>query len=100
MLACGGLRIHVLDEGQVMNAEIYAELVEDKFTDWCGNCEYLVCDYEACLRGDLAKHALTKTPLKLVDPYPKRSQDFNAIENAWDLLKVRMQETLPVNLET
>ena len=80
-------------------ADIYAELVEDKFIDWCGNCEYLVCDYERCIRGSLALHALSKTPLKLVEPYPQVSQDFNAIENAWDLLKDRVQETAPTHLE-
>ena len=27
MLACGGLSIHVLEDGETMNADIYAELV-------------------------------------------------------------------------
>ena len=25
-----------------MDKVLYVELVEDKFDDWCGNCEYLV----------------------------------------------------------
>ena len=100
MLAAGRLHIHVLEEGEVMNQDLYAELVEDRFPDWCGDCEHLVCDFEKCLRSELAMHALTKTPLKLVDPYPKVSQDFNAIENAWAILKGRLQETQPTHLET
>ena len=99
MLACGGLHIHILEEGEVMEQNLYGELVEEKFENWCGNCVYLVCDYERCLRSDLALHALSKTPLKLVDPYPKVSQDFNAIENAWKIVRERLDETMPVELE-
>ena len=99
MLACGGLYVHVLDEGQAMNEDVYVELIEDKFDDWCGNCEYLVCDYERCLRSSSSLHALGKTPLKLVDGYPKVSQDFNAIENAWAIMKERLAETQPTTLE-
>ena len=99
MLACGGLYIHILEEGEVMEQNLYAELIEEKFEKWCGNCEYLVCDYERCLRCDLALHALSKTPLKLVDPYPKVSQDFNAIENAWAIVKERLDQTMPQQLE-
>ena len=99
MLACGGLRVHVLPEGETMDRYVYAELVEDKFDDWRGNCEYLVCDYERCLRSEEALLALDKAGLKLVEGYPKCSQDFNAIENAWGILKERLDETLPVNLE-
>ena len=83
MLAMGVLHIHILEEGESMNQLVYAELIEDKFEDWCGNCEYLVCDYESCLRSDTALHALRKTSLRLLDPYSVSSQDFNAMENAW-----------------
>ena len=31
--------------------------------------------------------------------YPRSSQDFNAIENAWDLLRRRLDTTLPRTLE-
>ena len=100
MLACGALYIHVLAEGEVMNSYLYAELVEEKFGEWCGNCEYLVCDHEACLRSPDALLALSKVHLQLVDPYPAVSQDFNAIENAWKLVRERLNETMPVNLES
>ena len=99
MLACGVLHIHVLDEGESMDETLYTELIDDKFEEWRGNCDYLVCDYERCLRTDAAVHALKKANLTLVDPYPKNSQDFNAIENAWDLLQSRLHETQPAGLE-
>ena len=58
-----------------------------------------MCDYERCLRSASALHALSKTPLQLVEPYPRVSQDFNAIENAWGILKKRLMHTMPTNLE-
>ena len=36
----------------------------------------------------------------VVEPYPKVSQDSNAIENVWGILKERLLETLPTHLES
>ena len=44
-------------------------------------------------------HVLIRANLKLVECYPVVSQDFNAIENVWDILKTRLDETMPVHLE-
>ena len=100
MLACGVLHIHVLAEGESMDKHVYSDLVENKFEEWCGSCEHLVCDYERCLRSEEALISLRKaTNLKLVEDYPKTSQDFNAIENAWATLKKRLDHTMPVKLE-
>ena len=73
--------------------------LEDKFDDWRMNCEYLVCDHERCLRTDDALLALRTANLQLVD-FPKCSQDFNAIENAWKILRERLDQTHPVALES
>ena len=100
VLAHGALYIHILEQGETMCNWLYSDLVDDKFSDWCGNCEYVVCDYEHCLRSQEAVDALHRAGLKLVDPYPVASQDFNAIENAWDILRKRLDETMPVRLET
>ena len=70
-----------------------------KFDDWSGNCEHLVCDFEACLRSGEAVEALSKIGLTLVDGYPQCSQDFNAIENAWAIVKERLDQTMPVQIE-
>ena len=49
MLASGVLHIEVLAGGESMDKYTYSELIEEKFEDWSGHCEYLVCDYERCL---------------------------------------------------
>ena len=99
-LACGVIHLHVLDEGDVMDTVLYTELVEDKFEGWAGDCEWLVCDFERCIRSESAVRALGKIGLKLVENYPRCSQDFNAIENVWAILKERLDETVPVQLES
>ncbi|CAK0803632.1 unnamed protein product, partial [Prorocentrum cordatum] len=71
MLASGVLNIHVLDEGEVMDRSVYVELIEDKFDEWSLNCEFVVCDYERCLRTPEALQALNRSGMKLVEEYPK-----------------------------
>jgi len=99
MLSEGTLHIHILDEGEAMNNEVYTELVEDKFEKWLGGCRYLVQDFERCLRSAGPMHAFKKFGVELVKGYPRCSQDFNAIENCWKLLRDRLYATLPVGLE-
>ena len=44
--------------------------------------------------------ALEQLGVALVEDYPRVSQDFfNAIENAWKLLRERLSDTLPMGLE-
>ena len=100
MLACGVIHIEILDEGEAMDTTLYVELIEDKFENWMGNCEYLVCDFEGCIRGQPAVNALQKVGLTLVEDYPVSSQDFNAMENVWFILKQRLDESMPVCLES
>ena len=66
MLACGRLHIHILDEGETMNQDVYVELMEDKFEEWVGNCTYLVQDFERCLRTDLSVDAIRRAGLALL----------------------------------
>lgn len=100
MLACGVINIEVLDEGESMDTSLYVELIEDKFEDWCLNCEQLVCDFEGCIRSEPAVRALQQVGLTLVEDYPVSSQDFNAMENVWFILKQRLDETMPTHLES
>ena len=99
VLAEGILHIHILDEKEVMNQELYVELIEDKFEDWLGGCCYLVQDFEKCLRAPQSLKALKRIGVELVEGYPRSSQDFNAIENCWDLLRDRLFATMPKRLE-
>ena len=100
LLADGKLFVHVLPEGQAMNRTTYAWLVEKKFPDWLGNCEYLVQDFERCLRCPEPLAAMKSIGVQLVEEYPRTSQDFNAIENIWKLLRDRLAETLPSAMES
>ena len=98
MLACGGIYIHILGEGESMDEYLYTELVEDHFDDWRGNCEYMICDHERCLHTEMSLRAVQSANLKVVE-FPKRSQDFNAMENAWFILRQRLDQTQPRSLE-
>jgi len=100
LLSDGFLHIHVLDEGEVMDSSLYSSLVEDKFGDWMLSTKYLVQDFEKCLRTQESQDALKNSGIELVQNYPKVSQDFNAIENAWKELRERLYTTLPTYLET
>ena len=64
MLSDGRLHIHVLDAGVVMNQEMCLELIEDRFEDWAGNCEYLVQDFERRLRTEYSLDGIRKTGLQ------------------------------------
>ena len=99
LLANGKLHIHVLDQGEALNRYVYQEIVEEYFSQWMGPCSYLVQDFEPAIRTEEALLAIKDIGLTLVDLYPKRSQDFNAIENIWKLLREELTETLPLGVE-
>jgi hypothetical protein len=100
LLSEGHLYLHVVEAGEVMNEEVYTELVEDHFSKWLGSSRYLVQDFERCLRTGGPLLALEQLGVALVEDYPRVSQDFfNAIENAWKLLRERLSDTLPMGLE-
>ena len=99
MMAEGRLHIHVLEAGEVMNEDLYADLIEEKFEGWLGSSTLLVQDFERCLRTEGPLLALEQLGVELVEGYPRVSQDFNAIENVWKLLRERLAETLPLGLE-
>lgn len=100
LLSDGILNIHILEEGEVMDSCLYSELVEEKFGEWMLSTKYLVQDFERCLRTQEVRHSLQKEGIHLVEKYPKVSQDFNAIENAWKELRERLFTTLPKSLES
>ena len=99
VLAQGTLYVDILEQGEVMNQDLHAELIEDKFEGWLGGSSFLVQDFERCLRSEGPLHALAQLGVELVEGYPKCSQDFNAIKNCWKLLRERLNETMPTGLE-
>ena len=82
-----------------MNKEEYSLLVDEKFEAWIGNCNVLVQDFEKAIRSQEALGALQRVGLEHVKGYPVSSQDFNAIENAWKILRERLDQTLPKGVE-
>ena len=99
LLADGHLWIYILPEGECMNTDNYVWLIESHFEKWMGSCTHLVQDFERCLRAKESLRALDEVGLELVADYPRVSQDFNAIENAWKLLRQRLDVTLPRGME-
>jgi hypothetical protein len=82
-----------------MNRYTYAWLIEKKFPGWKGDAEYVIQDYEKCLRSAELLQALKEIGVKVVNQHAPYSQDLNPIENAWKVLKDRLNETMPTHLE-
>ena len=99
LLAEGALRIYVLPQGQSMNRWWYAWLIERHFPQWLGSCKYIVQDFERCLRCEEPLQAMQRIGARVVEEYPRCSQDLNAIENAWNLLRDRLYDTMPTGAE-
>ena len=91
------IRFHL--QGQVMNRWTYASIIRRYFPQWLQGCDQLVQDYERCLRCDEPLQELKEIGVQVVPDYPKCSQDLNAIENAWKLLRDRLYDTLPTEIE-
>ena len=100
LLAKGQLHVTVLPADATMNRWIYADIVKKRFPDWLAGCDFIVQDFEKCLRCEEPLEEMRKQGLTVVPDYPKCSQDLNAIENAWKLLRERLSETLPTELES
>ena len=78
---------------------IYASIIRRYFPQWLHDCDLIVQDHERCLHCEEPKEAFAEIDCELVD-FPKCSQDLNAIENAWHILRERLDETLPSAMET
>ena len=95
LLANGALHIAILPEKVVMNRWVYRRIIRTLFPKWLDGCTYLIQDYERCLRCDEPRAAMKEISLTLVEEFPKCSQDLNAIENCWAVLRERLFATMP-----
>ena len=100
VLAAGYLSVTILPADQIMNRWWYAWIVRHYFPRWLNGCCFLVQDFERCLRCPEPLEAMKEIKLSLVASYPRCSQDLNAIENAWKMVRDRLFETLPVSVES
>ena len=88
-----------------MNGERYNELINTRFVKWRRQCFgddkacRLVQDHEKCLWQDRNLQALGAAGCNVVDNFPKSSPDLNAIEGVWRLLKDRVLDTTPKDVE-
>ena len=65
VLAEGKVYLEILETGEAMNEDIYVDLTEDNFAGWLTNSNYLVCDFEKCLRCPGALAALERIGVEL-----------------------------------
>ena len=100
LLAKGRLHVATLPEKQAMNRWWYAWLVKRYFAYWLDGCDKLVQDYERRLRCVEPMVELRKLSVEVISDYPKCSQDLNAIENAWNVLRQRLDVTVPTEVES
>ena len=110
LFADGRLEYYLLPEDGAqrttnMNAETYQWLVGRHFADWRKRCfgddgpAYLVQDGERCLWKAESLAALRGAGFAVID-HPKYSPDLNAIENWWNRLRQRLDETSPAECES
>eukprot|EP00959_Pyramimonas_sp_CCMP1952_P037604 787545-Pyramimonas_sp.AAC.1 len=84
-----------------MNGETYHRLVTSKFSGWQRLCFgddkpcRLVQDHEKCLWQDHNLQALRQAGCAAIDDDPKSSADLNAIEEAWNMIRQRLEDTEP-----
>ena len=100
LLAKGQLHVTILPEKVAMNRWWYAWVVKRYFPLWLNGCDKLIQDYERCLRCEEPLEELAKLSVEVVEEYPKCSQDLNAIENAWNVVRQRLDVTVPEHRES
>ena len=88
-----------------MNGWRYLGLVESKFQEWRRACFgqdvpcALVQDHEKCLWQADNLAAMREAGCTVIQEFPKSSPDLNAIEGAWHLLRQRLEQTEPDEIE-
>ena len=106
LLLDGELRTYVLPAGESMTMKRYAWLVEHQFAEWVPDAwgteghAFLVQDHERCLWGARPKEAMRAEDIRLLENFPRSSQDLNAIETAWREVRGRLDATQPRVLES
>ena len=101
LLHRGRLHVRILPRHTVMNRKVYSQIIYNDFARWlCGvRKPILVQDHERALRCDEPLTALRDVGIELAARHPKHSADLNPIENAWAILRARLDATLPAAAE-
>ena len=93
----GKLFLRILPKGEVMNRKVYTRIITGDFTRWLRRAHrpILIQDHERALWCHEPRTAMRAAGITVSDMHPKHSADLNAIENAWALLRQRLDQTLP-----
>lgn len=81
LLANGRLYVYVLPEGESMTKARYTWLVEHRMAEWTAGAfkderdVYVVQDHERALWGEESKVEMRRNGLRLLENYPKCSQE-------------------------
>ena len=107
LLANGVLFITILPEGNVMNRWWCEWVVERRFDEWLGTAfgrnrleVFVVQDHERALWTPEPRAAMPRLGIRLLENFPKCSQDLNPIEQVWKELRGRLATTQLVEMET
>ena len=82
-----------------MNRWWFAWVVKRYFPLWLAGATLVVADHERCLRSEEPMEEFKALGIQMVPDYPPCSQDLNAIENAWGVLRERLASTQPTEFE-
>ena len=103
----GALFIYVLPDGEVMNRWWYEWIIRARFPRWLAaafggdpRLAFLVQDHEKALWTSEPREAMRAAGIRLLEAFPKCSQDLNAIETAWREVRNRLYDTMPVDRES
>ena len=105
LLIAGVLFITVLPEGEAMNRWWYEWVVDNRFPCWMRSAlgysdgVLLLQDHERCLWTAEPRAAMLRHGIRLLEDYPKCSQDLNPIETAWREVRARLADTEPSRME-
>lgn len=101
MLTQGRLHIAVFNKGAAMNRWEYDRLIRSSFPTWLRGLRrpLVVQDFERCLRCPEPLAAFKDIGAAVLKHHPKHSQDLNAVENVWALLRERLNDTMPQRRE-
>ena len=106
LLLAGAVFIYVLPDGECMNRWRYQWVLQHMFPKWIRKAlgrrrkvSYLIQDHERALWTAEPRKAMREIGVKLLESYPKCSQDLNPIATVWREIRARLNDTEPQKME-